>query len=226
MNPEVLDWDSAYRGDGEFEGPPPWNIGEPQPELAELIREGKVRGEVLDAGCGHAELALSLAADGYSVVGIDLSPTAIAAATQAARERNLPNATFVQGDITAFTGFDGRFDTIIDSTLFHSLPVESRDGYQQSVLRAAAPGAVYYILVFAKGAFPAQWDTKPNEVDEEELRASVGKYWAVAEIRPAFIHANVMSAPPGVDLPLPEHARDDKGRMKFPAFLLTAHKPG
>lgn len=226
MNPEVLDWDSAYRGEGEFEGPPPWNIGEPQPELAALIHDGKVRGEVLDAGCGHAELALSLAADGYTVVGIDMSPTAIAAATRAARERNLPNATFVQGDITAFTGFDGRFDTIIDSTLFHSLPVEGRDGYQQSVLRAAAPGAVYYILVFAKGAFPAQWETKPNEVDETELRAAVEKYWAVAEIRPAFIHANVMSAPPGVDLPLPDHPRDDKGRMKFPAFLLTAHKPG
>ena len=226
MNPDVLDWDSAYRGEGDFEGPPPWNIGEPQPELAALIRDGKVSGEVLDAGCGHAELALSLAADGYTVVGIDMSPTAIAAATQAAAERNLPNATFVQGDITAFTGFDGRFNTIIDSTLFHSLPVEGRDGYQQSVLRAAAPGAVYYILVFAKGAFPAEWDTKPNEVDEIELRDAVGKYWAVSEVRPAFIHANVMTAPPGVDLPLPTHDRDDKGRMKFPAFLLTAHKPG
>ena len=39
MNPEVLDWDSAYRGEGEMPGPPPWNIGEPQPELAALIRE-------------------------------------------------------------------------------------------------------------------------------------------------------------------------------------------
>lgn len=226
LNPEVLDWEGVYRGEGDFEGPPPWNIGEPQPELAALIRDGKVTGEVLDAGCGHAELALALAADGYTVVGIDLSPTAIAAATKAAAERNLSNATFVQGDITAFTGFDGRFNTIIDSTLFHSLPVEGRDGYQQSVLRAAAPGAVYYILVFAKGAFPDEWDAKPNEVDETELRDAVGKYWAVADIRPAFIHANIMAAPPGVDLPLPKHDRDDKGRMKLPAFLLTAHKPG
>jgi hypothetical protein len=35
-----------------FTGPPPWNIGEPQPELAALM--GAVRGDVLDAGCGHA----------------------------------------------------------------------------------------------------------------------------------------------------------------------------
>lgn len=219
----VMDWDSAYRGEGEFGGPPPWNIGEPQPELAALIAEGKVRGEVLDAGCGHAELSLALAADGYTVVGIELTPTAVAAATKAAAERNLPNATFVQDDITTFTGFDGRFSTIIDSTLFHSLPVEGRDGYQQSVYRAAAPGAAYFILVFARGAFPAEFEQKPNEVDEAELRAAVGKYWEIDEVRPAFIHGNVPSRP---DAPfqLPPHDRDDKGRMKMPAFLLTAHK--
>ncbi len=151
MNTDIMDWDSVYRGEAGFEGPPPWNIGEPQPELAALIAADKVRGDVLDAGCGHAELSLALAVKGYTVVGIELTPTAVAAATQAAKERNLPNATFVQDDITTFTGFDGRFDTIIDSTLFHALPIESRDAYQQSVFRAAAPGAVYYILVFAKG---------------------------------------------------------------------------
>ncbi len=226
MNPEVLDWDGAYRGEGDFGGPPPWNIGEPQPELAALIHDGKVRSDVLDAGCGYAELSLALAADGYTVVGIDLTPTAVAAATKAADERNLPNATFVQDDITTFTGFDGRFNTVIDSTLFHSLPVDARDGYQQSVLRAAAPGAVYYVLVFARGAFPVEWEAKPNEVTEAELREAVGRYWAVAEIRPAFIHVNPMTPPPGSDLPIPAHGRDDKGRMKFPAFLLTAHKPG
>jgi SAM-dependent methyltransferase len=219
----VIDWDSAYREEGEFEGPPPWNIGEPQPELAALIADGKVHGDVLDAGCGHAELSLTLAAEGYTVVGIELTPTAVAAARKAAEERNLPTATFVQDDITSFTGFDGRFSTIIDSTLFHSLPIEGRDGYQQSVYRAAAPGAAYYVLVFAKGAFPAELEQKPNEVDEAELLAAVGKYWEIDEIRPAFIHANMPSGP-NVPFQLPPHDHDDKGRMKMPALLLTAHK--
>src|SRR3981189_2304625 len=154
INSEVMDWDSVYREEGGFEGPPPWNIGEPQPELAALIQAGKVRSDVLDAGCGHAELSLALAADGYTVVGIELTPTAVAAATKAAQERNLPNATFVQDDITTFTGFDGRFNPTIASPLFHSLPIEGRDGDQQSVSGAATPGAMSYVLVFAKGAFP------------------------------------------------------------------------
>ena len=74
---QVAPWDDIYRGDAkEFSGPVPWNIGEPQPEIAALIAEGKFRSDVLDAGCGHAETSLQLAAQGYTVVGLDLSPTA------------------------------------------------------------------------------------------------------------------------------------------------------
>lgn len=226
MSPdEVMDWDSVYREQGEFPGPPPWNIGEPQPELAALIAGGKFRSDVLDAGCGFAELSLALAAQGYTVVGVDLTPTAVAAATKAAAERGLSTASFVQADITTFGGYDGRFNTVADSTLFHSIPVEGRDGYLSSVHRAAAPGAVYFVLVFAKGAFPAEMAAKPNEVDEDELRAAVGKYWEIDEIRPAYIHANI---PHAADAPfaMPPHGRDGKGRMKLPAYLLTAHKAG
>jgi SAM-dependent methyltransferase len=226
MTPDVMDWDSAYRGQAGFDGPPPWNIGEPQPELAALHRAGKFRSDVLDAGCGHAELSLALAADGYTVVGMDLSPTAVAAADKEAQLRGLATASFVQGDITSFTGYDGRFSTVVDSTLFHSIPVEGRDGYLRSIKRAAAPGASYYVLVFAKGAFPAALETKPHEVTEDELRAAVSQYWEVDDIRPAFIHANQTGLPaiPGIEMPA--HDIDEKGRIKLPAFLLSAHKAG
>jgi SAM-dependent methyltransferase len=227
MASDVMDWESAYRQQGAFEGPPPWNIGEPQPELAALIAADKVRSDVLDAGCGYAELSLSLAADGYTVVGIDLTPTAVAAANKAAQKRNLSTASFVQADITSFTGYDGRFSTIIDSTLFHSLPIEGRDGYLRSVHRAAAPGATYFILVFAKGAFPAEADFGPNTVTKDELRAAVSKHWEIDEIRPAFIHANIGAAlPPDAPFEMPTFENDEKGRQKMPAYLLTAHKAG
>lgn len=219
-----MDWDGAYKGEAGFEGQPPWNIGEPQPELAALHRAGKFRSDVLDAGCGHAELSLALASDGLTVVGLDLSPTAIAAANNAAQLRGLSTASFAQADITSFTGYDGRFNTVVDSTLFHSLPVEGREGYLRSIHRASAPGANYYVLVFAKGAFPAELETKPNEVTEVELRDAVSKYWEVDDIRPAFIHANAVALPADAPFELPEHGFDEKGRIKFPAFLLSAHK--
>jgi SAM-dependent methyltransferase len=226
MADEVMDWESAYREQGQFAGPPPWNIGEPQPELAALISAGKFRSDVLDAGCGYAELSLALAAEGYTVVGIDLTPTAVAAANRAAQQRGLSNASFVQADITSLSGYDGRFNTVVDSTLFHSLAVDGRDGYLRSVHRAAAPGASYYVLVFAKDAFPPEAEQGPNTVDEEELRAAVSKHWQIDEIRPAFIHANIPPADPDAPFQMPEFSKDDKGRAKLPAYLLTAHKAG
>ena len=66
-----------------------------------------------------------------------------------------------------------------------------------------------------------QTATKPNEVDEEDLRSTVSKYWEIDEIRPAFFHANPPQIP-GVTIP--PHERDEKGRVKFPAYLLSAHK--
>lgn len=223
--PELLDWDSVYRQEAGFDGPPPWSIGEPQPELAALYRAGRFRAPVLDAGCGHAELSLTLAADGLTVLGVDLSPTAIAEARAAAERRGLTTVTFECADITEFSGHDGEFNTVVDSTLFHSLPVEGRDPYLRAIHRAAAPGASLFVLVFAKGAFPEELETKPNAVDEDELRAAVARHWVIDEIRPASIHSNEPAPPPGVDPSVfPEHPKDEKGRMMLPAYLLTAHK--
>ncbi len=163
MSSDIMDWDDAYREQGQFEGPPPWNIGEPQPELAALMAEGKFRSDVLDAGCGFAELSLALAAQGHTVVGIDLTPTAVAAATKATAERGLTTASFVQADITTFTGYDGRFSTVVDSTLFHSLPVEGRDGYLSSVHRAAAPGPCITCWCSPRAPSPPRWNRSPTK---------------------------------------------------------------
>lgn len=182
----VIDWDGAYRN----EDAPAWNIGEPQPEYAALIgQDGAVHGEVLDAGCGYAELELALAARGYTVHGIDLTPTAVAAATAAAAERGLDSATFEQADISSFTGHDGRFGTIFDSGLLHALPAELRDGYLASVHRAAAPGAIFYVLAFGAGAFPDHDGPAPTQFTEDELRQIVSKHWQVQSSRPARLRA-------------------------------------
>jgi ubiquinone/menaquinone biosynthesis C-methylase UbiE len=151
---DVMDWNAAYRNEVFF-GPPPWNIGEPQPAVAELIRSGKIHSEVLDAGCGVGDASLELAAQGYTVVGIDVAETAIKAATEAAEQRGLTNVTFVHGDATSLEGYDGRFATILDCILFHSLPVEARDDYLRAALRAAAPDGTMHMLVFTTDALPA-----------------------------------------------------------------------
>jgi hypothetical protein len=84
------------------------------------------------------------------------------------------------------------------------------------------PGASYFVLVFAAGAFPPDAETKPNEVTEDGLREAVSKYWEVDEVRPALIHvsAAILQIP---GMTVPSHfSVDEKGREKMPALLLTA----
>ncbi|MCV7383608.1 class I SAM-dependent methyltransferase [Mycolicibacter longobardus] len=195
-----IDWDQAYR----HPQAPAWNIGAPQPEYAALIEQpGTVGDDVLDAGCGHAELSLALAERGHTVVGIDLSPTAVAAATAAAAERGLTTATFAAADITALTGYDGRFSTIFDSGLLHALPAERREDYVRAMHRAAAPGATFYVLAFGVGAFTDHDGPTPTQFTEAQLRETVSTCWRVEEVRPAPLYATI-------------------GQM--PGFLVTAHK--
>jgi SAM-dependent methyltransferase len=218
-------FENAYKGEAAELGlgtRPPWSIGEPQPELAALIEQGKFHGDVLDVGCGEAAVSLYLAERGFTTVGLDLSSTAIELAKAEAAKRGLTNATFDVADISAFTGYDGRFLTIVDSTLFHSIPVQAREGYQQSIVRAAAPGATYYALVFDRAGLP---NGPANPVTEDELRDVVSKYWVIDEIRPARIHANFPLAAEGVAMVFGDVRDEPNGRKSVPAWLLSAHLP-
>lgn len=224
--PLDFQFETAYRGDSAQFGEgvrPPWSIGEPQPELAVLIEQGKFKGDVLDAGCGEGAISLALAERGHRTLGLDASPTAIKLAQRAAEQRGATNASFAVADISDFDTFPadsaGRFDTIVDSTLFHSMPVELREGYQRSIVRAAAPGASYFVLVFDRAALPG--DGPVNAVTEDELREVVAKYWVIDDIRPARIHAQLpadVEGMPGFD------AREEgDGRKSVGAWLLSAH---
>ena len=218
--PEVMDWDAAYRNE-IFAGPPPWNIGDAQPEIVALIDADKLEAPVLDVGCGVGDVSLELAARGFEVVGIDVSHTAVAAATKAAKERSLHSATFIQGDV-AKLDYDGTFNSVLDCTLFHSLPLEARDDYLRGIHRAAAPGAALYMLVFTTDALPADSPFPvPNLVTKDELRQAVSTYWDIDAIDPAYVYVQLPDVP---NLPSHSFEVDQRGRAKLPAFLLAAHK--
>ena len=126
------DWDTVYVADA----PPPWDIGRPQPEFVRLAEAGRLRGELLDAGCGTGEHALLAAAHGADVVGVDVSPAAIARARAKAAERGL-KARFEVGDALNLGQLGLSFDTVIDSGLFHVFDDTDRERYVASQARAA-----------------------------------------------------------------------------------------
>ncbi|WP_181727446.1 class I SAM-dependent methyltransferase [Streptomyces sp. PT12] len=138
-------FDAVYRGESPFGERPPWDIGAPQPAYVALEKAGLVRGTVLDAGCGTGEDALHLAGKGYAVTGLDLSPTAISLARDKAAARGL-GAVFEVADALDLKGYEGCFDTVIDSGLAHTFEGDTLRAYAAALHWACRPGAVVHIL--------------------------------------------------------------------------------
>lgn len=129
----------------------PWDIGGPQPVVEQLVAHGAIKGEVLDPGTGPGYHAIHFASHGYSATGIDASPTAIERAKRNA-ERAGVQVDFQVADATKLDGFEGRFDTVVDSAFYHVFlndeAIQMR--YAQALHRATRPGARLYMFEFAR----------------------------------------------------------------------------
>ena len=134
--------------DAAYAGVPNWDIGRPQEAFVALAESGRVRGRVLDVGCGTGELAMFLARRGHDVLGIDLSPRAIQQAREKAGGRRI-DAEFAVWDALdlgslARSGF--RFDTVVDSAMFHVLGDAERGRFVDGLAQVIPPGGHYYVL--------------------------------------------------------------------------------
>lgn len=129
----------------------PWNLNGPTPFVRELNELGRIHGLVLDAGCGTGENALYLAGCNYRVVAFDGAPTAIRKAQAKAVAQGL-HVDFRVADARELGGFRERFDTVIDSGLFHVLGRRAdRLRYAACLRRVGRQGGSVYLLAFRAG---------------------------------------------------------------------------
>jgi SAM-dependent methyltransferase len=175
-------WDASYR-----DGPPPWDIGAPQPAVTRLASAGAFAGALLDVGCGTGDNALYLAAQGVHVLGVDVAATAVSIARESASARGI-EADFIVADALRLDRLGRGFDTVLDCALFHAFDNDERRDYAVSLASVTRPGGYLYVLCFSD-ADPET--TGPHPVARHELSSpfTPSSGWRIASISPERLQA-------------------------------------
>lgn len=138
-------------------------------------------GLALDAGCGDGANAVWLAEQGWTVTGIDVSPTAVSRAAELARRKGV-QAAFVARDLTEGAG-EQAFD-LVTSHYVH--PAGPYADLVRTLASAVAAGGTLLVAAHAPGDevsgahAPGHVAVTPGEIVE-----ALGDGWLVevAEVR-------------------------------------------
>jgi 2-polyprenyl-3-methyl-5-hydroxy-6-metoxy-1,4-benzoquinol methylase len=157
----------------------PWDIGRPQEAFVAAV--DRLRGRVLDVGCGTGDLAIWLAERGCAVSGVDFLAAPLTRARAKAAARGVA-VNFLQMDARAVGEIPERFDAVTDCGLFHTFDDAGRSAYVAALARLMEPGSRLFLLCFA--------DTEPGRhgprrVAAAEIRAAFASGWIVESIEPA-----------------------------------------
>jgi len=100
-------------------------IAEPDDFIVEFSLNLKQRRakRILDVGCGAGRNTVFLAREGFKVVGLDVSPTAVKLASKRADNENVKNCMFVAGSFLDLPFPDAHFDAAFSSYGIENVPL-------------------------------------------------------------------------------------------------------
>ncbi|HEX3783987.1 MAG TPA: class I SAM-dependent methyltransferase [Pseudonocardiaceae bacterium] len=220
-----IDFDAVYQGRPLMAGLSndrlPWDIGQAQPAVRELEASGRLHGEILDIGCGLGDNAIFLAERGHHVTALDGSATAIDQARARARDAAV-EVDFGVADATELTGYEDRFDTVLDSALYHCLNDEQRLTYAAALHRVTTPRALLNIMCIRDG-LPAPVPAATG-VSQENLRNTLGATgWTITSLRPGHYLGAPAAGELAATLGLDADTNPD-GHVAIPMWIVEAHR--
>lgn len=141
---------------------PVWDTGISPPELLDFIAS-HAPGRALDLGCGTGTNVITLAKQGWEVIGVDFVKRAINIARKNAEQYGA-QAEFRVDDVTRLGNITGKFDLILDMGCFHSLPASTRQAYILKIDQLLADRGTFLLYMFMK-AIPDNAGPGATEMD-------------------------------------------------------------
>jgi SAM-dependent methyltransferase len=172
----VHDWNEHYAS-----GFMPWDSDEPDPALVAIVEEGTIpAGRTLEVGCGTGTNALWLAAHGFDVLGIDVSPLAI----DRARARMGDGAGPCHFEVRDFLEErpEGLFDVVFDRGCFHVFDApEVRARFAALAAGVLRPGGLWLSLIGSTEGAPR--DTGPPRRSARDIAGAVEPSLEIVQLR-------------------------------------------
>jgi cyclopropane fatty-acyl-phospholipid synthase-like methyltransferase len=155
----------------------PWDSGITPPEIVTLIEEeGLPPGRSIDLGCGTGTNVVYLAKHGWEATGVDFIGRAIRQGRRKARQAGVASRTrFLRGDVTRLSPSDlgGPFDLAVDIGCCHSLPVDARARYAQTLRSLVQPGGLYMLYAFRRS------EKRPGGLNDDDIEALFGAHFSL-----------------------------------------------
>ncbi len=186
-NPKVTapHWDDRYETTDV-----PWDTGVPDPHLVEFVEaRASTPRRVLEVGCGTGTNALWLASRGAEVIGIDISPRAIARAEAKAMAEVRESVHFLVRDFFD-TSLEGTYDFVFDRGVLHLYDdLAARAKFIARVAGLLSPSGAWLSIIGCTEGPPR--DHGPPRRSALDLVSAVEPILEVAELRSTYFHANI-----------------------------------
>jgi SAM-dependent methyltransferase len=140
-------FEAIYAGADAGGARPPWDYGDPRPQLVEWAAAQNLSGggrEALVVGCGYGADAEFIAQAGFRTTAFDFAPTAIAGAR---RKYPASEVIYLVADVLDLPrAWQGRFHFVVESLTVQSMPPEQHTLAAQNIAALVAPEGTLLVL--------------------------------------------------------------------------------
>ena len=191
--PKAHPWELAWR-EGRWEEASP-----PLPEVVEFAKDLKREGvtPILDLGCGAGRHSILLGKQGFQVVALDISETALKTLEDRLKADSIANIAIVKHEIWELPFIEGYFDGVVcTNVLHHGKLVEINEAIRE-VHRVMRRGAMAFVVALSTADFRKgngkRLETNTFVFTKGEERGIIHHFFPREELQSCFKNFRILS---------------------------------